>query len=215
MAAVLKGAGGLTEDITKAVIECRSRGVAVLGPDVNASELDFAIQQFRDPHDGQTKRGVRFGLCAIKGVGSGPMEQLIAAREARGPFRSLEEFCDRVERGALNKRVLENLIKTGAMDSLPGTRHQKLAILEQALEAGIKAQKNRETGQIDMFGGLVDSGESAVPAIPLPFLERSHEHEKEQNQWEKELLGVTFSSNPAMQALERLDKTSGKKNCWA
>ncbi|HWQ13959.1 MAG TPA: DNA polymerase III subunit alpha [Roseiflexaceae bacterium] len=206
LAAVLKGAGGVTEDITKAVNECRARGVAVIPPDVNTSALDFTICQYRDKDDGQVKRGILFGLSAIKGVGAGPMETLIAERERGGPFKSLEEFCDRVDRHALNRRVLESLVKSGAMDSLPGTRRQKLAILDQAMEAGIRAQKNRETGQIDMFGGFADAGDSAVAAIPLPAITESTEDRKEQLAWEKELLGVTFSSDPRKQALETMDR---------
>ncbi len=208
MAAVLKGAGGLTEDIAKAVVECRNRGVAVLGPDVNDSNLDFVIQPFRDPFDGgKIKDGIRFGLSAIKGVGTAPMEQVIKTRTEGGPFKSLEDFCSRVDRNGLNKRVLEGLIRSGGMDSLPGTRHQKMAIMEQALEGGIRTQKNRETGQIDMFGGMVESGDTSVPMLSMPILTRTREHDKEQLGWEKELLGVTFSSNPAMQALEQLDKS--------
>ncbi len=203
MAAVLKGAGGITEDIAKAVNECRLRGVAVLGPDINASSLDFTIEEYLDGQD--TKRGIRFGLSAIKGVGAGAMEQLIAARTAGGPFQSLEEFCGRVDRNALNKRVLEGLIRSGAMEAFAGSRHQQQAMMEQALDAGIKAQKNRETGQIDMFGGVTETGVSAIAASPLPPITRTHEHEKEQIAWEKELLGVSFSLNPAMQALEQLD----------
>ncbi|MDZ4719735.1 MAG: DNA polymerase III subunit alpha [Roseiflexaceae bacterium] len=205
MAAVLKGAGGLTEDISKAVNECRLRGVAVLGPDVNNGALDFLIQSYRDGNE--TKRGIRFGLSAIKGVGAGAMELVMKARSAGGPFNSLEDFAARVDRSALNKRVVEGLVKTGAMDSLPGTRHQKMAILEQAIESGVKVQKNRESGQIDMFGGLVESGDTSVSAIPLPVLNRSRDDDKEQITWEKELLGVAFSLNPAMQSLDRMDKT--------
>jgi DNA polymerase-3 subunit alpha len=207
MAAVLKGAGGITEDITKAVNECRMRDVPVLPPNVNQSVLDFTIQQFHDPQDNQVRRGICFGLSAIKGIGAGPMEAVLKARETGGPFATLEEFCDRVDRNALNKRVVENLIKSGAMDGMPGTRHQKLAILEQALESGIKAQKNRETGQIDMFGGLVETGDTSISMIPLPPLQQTRELDKELIVWEKELLGVAFSANPAMQSLERINRT--------
>lgn len=207
LAAVLKGAGGVTEDITKAVTECRARGVAVMPPDLNTSALDFSIRQYRDPQDGQVRRGILFGLYAIKGVGAGPMEALIAERDKAGPFRSLEEFCDRVDRHALNKRVLESLIKSGATDCLPGNRRQKLAILDQAMEAGARAQKNRETGQIDMFGGFADAGDSAVSAIPLPAITESADDRKEQLTWEKELLGVTFSLDPRKQAMEHMDKS--------
>jgi DNA polymerase-3 subunit alpha len=207
LAAVLKGAGGVTDDISKAINECRQRGVAVLGPDVNASAIDFTIKQFRDPSSGEIQRGILFGLKAIKTVGEGPVETIIAAREASGAFRSLEEFCDRVDRQALNKRVVEALIKTGAMDSLPGTRRQKLAILDQALEAGIKAQRNRETGQIDMFGGFTEGGDASVSALPLPTIVESNEDRKELLAWEKELLGVSFSSDPRKQALETMDRS--------
>jgi DNA polymerase-3 subunit alpha len=205
MAAVLKGAGGLTEDISKAANECRLRGVAVLGPDVNNGALDFLIQSYRDGNE--TKRGIRFGLSAIKGVGAGAMELVMKARMAGNPFNSLEDFAARVDRSALNKRVVEGLVKSGAMDSLPGTRHQKMAVLEQAIESGVKVQKNRETGQIDMFGGLIESGDTSVSAIPLPPLNRTRDDDKEQITWEKELLGVAFSLNPAMQSLDRMDKT--------
>lgn len=201
MAAVLKGAGGVTEDIAKAVNECRQRGVAVLGPDVNTSALDFAIRDFHDPSDGQLRRGILFGLAAIKNVGAGPLEVLLRERDANGPFRSLEQLCDRVDRHALNKRVLESLVKCGALDSLPGTRRQKLAILDQAMEAGARAQKNRETGQIDMFGGVVESANESVSALPLPIITETPDDRKEQLAWEKELLGVVFSSDPRKAAL--------------
>lgn len=203
MAAVLKGAGGVTEDIAKAVNECRQRGVTVLGPDVNSSAFDFAIREYQDPADGQVRRGILFGLAAIKNVGAGPLEALLRERDAGGPFRSLENLCDRVDRHALNKRVLESLIRCGALDSLPGSRRQKLAILDLAMEAGARAQKNRETGQIDMFGGITEDTTDTVSAIPLPAIVETPEDRKEQLAWEKELLGVIFSSDPRKAALER------------
>jgi DNA polymerase-3 subunit alpha len=208
LAAVLKGSGGVTEDITKSVNECRARGVAVMPPNVNGSALDFSIRQYRDPDDGQVKRGILFGLCAVKGVGQGAMETLIAERDKAGPFKSLEELCDRVDRHAINKRVLESLVKCGALDALPGSRRQKLAILDQAMEAGAKAQKNRETGQIDMFGNMAQSGDTSVGAIPMPIITETPDDRKEQLTWEKELLGVTFSLDPRKQALETLDKAA-------
>ncbi|MCS6938758.1 MAG: DNA polymerase III subunit alpha [Roseiflexus sp.] len=203
MAAVLKGAGGVTDDIAKAVNECRQRGVPVLGPHINDSALDFTIREFRDPADGQLKRGILFGLAAIKNVGAGPIEAILRERDANGPFRSLEDLCERVDRHALNRRVLESLIKCGALDSLPGNRWQKLEILDTAMEAGARAQKNRETGQIDMFGGIVADASGAVAAIPLPDIPEDAERRKEKLAWEKELLGVVFSSDPRKAALER------------
>ncbi|MGQ9549635.1 MAG: DNA polymerase III subunit alpha [Roseiflexus sp.] len=196
MAAVLKGAGGVTDDIAKAVNECRRRGVPVLGPDINASAIDFTIREFRDPSDGQVRRGILFGLAAIKNVGTGPIEAILRERDANGLFRSLEDMCERVDRHALNKRVLESLIKAGALDSLPGTRRQKLAILDTALEAGARVQRNRETGQIDMFGNIVAGSEAAMSTIPLPTINETPDDRKEQLAWEKELLGVIFSNDP-------------------
>lgn len=203
MAAVLKGAGGATDDIAKAVNECRQRGVPVLGPNINDSAFDFTIREFRDPSDGNLKRGILFGLAAIKNVGAGPIEAILRERDAGGPFRSLEDVCERVDRHALNKRVLESLIKCGALDALPGNRWQKLEILDAAMEAGARAQKNRETGQIDMFGGLVSQAAGVVAALPLPVIEETAERRKEKLAWEKELLGVVFSSDPRKTALER------------
>lgn len=203
MAAVLKGAGGVTEDIAKAVNECRQRGVPVLGPNINDSAFDFTIREFRDSPDGTLTRGILFGLAAIKNVGAGPIEAVLRERDANGPFRSLEDLCERVDRHALNKRVLESLIKCGALDSLPGNRWQKLEILDAAMEAGARAQKNRETGQIDMFGGLVSQSAEVIAAIPLPVIEETAERRKEKLAWEKELLGVVFSNDPRKTALER------------
>jgi DNA polymerase-3 subunit alpha len=212
MAAVLKGAAGATEDVAKGVAEAVRLGVAVLPPDVNQSRLDFTLEELPPgqlPHGVRFRRGIRFGLLAIKNVGAGPMEALIAARDAGGPFRSLEEFCDRVERGALNKRVVEALIKSGAMDGLPGTRRQKLAVLDQALAAGVEAQKAREAGQasmFDLFGGGGAAG-AGVQALPLPPISETPAMYKEQLAWEKELLGMYVSDHPIARALDGLDTT--------
>ena len=207
MAAVLKGAGGITEDIAKAVSECRHRGVIVAGPDVNAADFEFAIREFT--FDEGVTRGILFGLAGIKTIGAGPVEAIIAERQRGGPFASLESFCDRVPYSALNRRVLEALIKCGAMDTLPGSRRQQLAVLDQALGAGIDAQKARETGQVSMFDafGGGDAGGITVAAVPLPMIVETDEMEKEQLGWEKELLGLTFAPDPLGRALEAIDRS--------
>jgi DNA polymerase-3 subunit alpha len=212
MAAVLTGTGGVTEDIGKSVNEARRLGVAVFGPDVNRSTAGFAIEDLPAgplPPGVRYQRGVRFGLAAIKNVGEGPVANIIKAREEGGPFASLEDLCARVDRHALNKRVLESLIKAGAMDSLPGTCHQKLAILDQALVAGVEAQKARDIGQaslFDVFGGETSAATSAgVTSIPLPLIPETPESKKEKLVWEKELLGTNVSADPIAQALQGLD----------
>ena len=209
MAAVLSAAAGEIEEVAKSVAECSRLGVAVLRADVNHSSAGFTIEQLPSGQlkDYANRLGVRFGLSAIRNVGSGPVQAIIDTRAKSGPFKSLEDFCDRVDRAALNKRVLESLIKCGAMDSLPGTRHQQIAILDQALSAGIEAQRAREAGQasmFDLFGGGA-SGGSALQSIPLPIMRAEPQHDKEMLAWEKELLGMYVSDHPIARALEGLD----------
>ncbi|NCC33811.1 MAG: DNA polymerase III subunit alpha, partial [Chloroflexia bacterium] len=213
MAAVLTGAGGTIEDIAKGALEARRLGVAVLQPDVNASQKGFAIEALNGtlPAGVQFDRGIRFGLAAIKNVGDGPVEVIIAEREANGPFVSLEDLCGRVDRHAINKRVLESLIKGGAFDSLPGSRRQKLAILDQAISAGAEAQKARDVGQsslFDMFGEATGGTQSVnVPRVPMPNITSTPAEMKEELLWEKELLGLNVSEDPVARALEGVDLT--------
>jgi DNA polymerase-3 subunit alpha len=221
MAAVLTAAAGQIEDVAKSVAECGRLGVAVLPADVNRSNEGFTIEQLPEgqAREFKNRQGIRFGLSAIRNVGSGPVHAIIAAREKDGAFKSLEDgafksledFCDRVDRAALNKRVLESLIKCGAMDSLPGTRHQKLAILDQALSAGIEAQRSREAGQssmFDLFGGGGDGEAPSIQSIPMPLIKKEPQHDKEMLAWEKELLGMYISDHPVARALEGLDMTN-------
>jgi DNA polymerase-3 subunit alpha len=211
MAAVLTGAGGVTEDVAKGAVETRRLGVAVFSPDVNRSLKGFEIEALGAdlPPGVRFDRGIRFGLAAIKNVGEGPVEAIIKAREEGGPFNSIEELCARVDRHALNKRTVESLIKAGALDSLPGSRRQKLAILDQACAAGAEAQKAREIGQgslFDMFGEST-GGPTAltVSRIPMPLIPATPADQKEELLWEKELLGVTVSEDPVSKSLEGID----------
>lgn len=212
MAAVLKGAAGQIEDVAKAVNECAKLGVAVLRADINASVADFTIEQLDDSAVGGTiryNRGVRFGLAAIKNVGEGPVEAIIAARES-GPFKSLEDFADRVDLKLINKRVIESLIKAGTFDSLAGTRRQKLAVLDQVIDAASGAQKARASGQsslFDLMGSAPGTDASAVSmtAVQFPIIRESREDQRELLTWEKELLGMYVSDHPVVQALRDVD----------
>lgn len=212
MAAVLKGAAGQIEDVAKAVNECAKLGVAVLRADINASVADFTIEQLDDSAVGgaiRYNRGVRFGLAAIKNVGEGPVEAIIAARES-GPFKSLEDFADRVDLKLINKRVIESLIKAGTFDSLAGTRRQKLAVLDQVIDAASGAQKARASGQsslFDLMGSAPGTDASAVSmtAVQFPIIRESREDQRELLTWEKELLGMYVSDHPVVQALRDVD----------
>ncbi len=212
MAAVLTGSQDHIEDIAKSANETRRLGVALFGPDVNLSSAGFTIEQLPGdtlPPGVLYPRGIRFGLAAIKNVGSAPIDSIIAERDANGPFDSMEDICARVDRSAIGKRVLENLIKAGALDNLPGSRRQKLAILEQALNAGAEAQKAREVGQSSLFdlafGADDAAGSQDVARIPLPLIEETPADKKEELLWEKELLGITVSEDPVAQALNGVD----------
>lgn len=212
LAAVLTGAGGVTEDVSKGVVEARRLGVAVLSPDVNRSPKGFEIEALGSelPPGVRFDRGIRFGMAAIKNVGEGPVDAIIKTRE-EGPFQSLEELCARVDRHSINKRLVESLIKAGALDALPGSRRQKLAILDQAIAAGAEAQKARDIGQsslFDMFGES-SSGPGAlnVSRIPMPMIQETPADKKEELLWEKELLGTNVSEDPVAKALEGIDLT--------
>ncbi|NTW01938.1 MAG: DNA polymerase III subunit alpha, partial [Oscillochloris sp.] len=216
MAAVLTGSGGVTEDVAKSALETRRLGVAVLSPSVNHSHKGFEIESITGGNESaplptgiRFHQGIRFGMASIKNVGETPVEAIIKTREEGGPFTSLEDICARVDRNVLNKRIVESLIKAGALDSLPGTRRQKLAILDQAISAGVEAQKAREVGQVslfDMFGESTGSNEGLnVSRIPMPMIPATAADMKEELLWEKELLGLNLSDDPVAKSLEGID----------
>ncbi|MBW7884807.1 MAG: DNA polymerase III subunit alpha [Caldilineaceae bacterium] len=210
MAALLLIERDKTEKVINFVSECRRMGIDVLPPDVNYSGLDFEIQQrppdtptqaHRDPGLGYPfpvpeDSAIRFGMAAIKNVGEGPVRVIIEARNEGGPFKSLEDFCDRVDLRQVNKRALECLIKAGALDRF-GRRSQLLAMLDQMVGASASVHDARDSGQLSMFDLLGSSQEAHVSPIRLPDVEEVKGREK--LQWEKELLGVYSISHPLQQ----------------
>lgn len=198
MAAVLSAAAGDIEDVSKGVTECIRLGVNILQPDVNCSNQGFTIEG---------AKSIRFGLSAIKNIGEGTVKNILEARAQGGAFQSLEDFCTRVKPQALNKRVLESLIKSGAMDELPGSRHQKLAILDKALSAGIEAQKAKSAGQSSMltlFGDDSPTQNSKFGAVTLPYTEETPQSKKDLFAWEKDLLGICLN-HPIKEVLRHVD----------
>ena len=184
MTAVLSAEMGTPDRIAIAVAECRRMGLAVLPPDVNESELDFAY----------TPKGIRFGLGAVKNVGEGAVEGLIEARRAGGPFRSQDDFCERLDLQRANKRVIESLIKSGACDEF-GPRLWQLDRLDQVLETAQRLQRDRESGQVGLFAELGMSGQLDVKFVASPN-SRFVDAPKEKLAWEKELLGIYLSAHP-------------------
>ncbi|MBI4758587.1 MAG: DNA polymerase III subunit alpha, partial [Chloroflexi bacterium] len=192
MTAVLESALGNTDKIVTAVVECRRLGLPVLPPDINRSQATFTIED-------TPPQGIRFGLAAIKNVGEGPVQEIIAARDSGGPFQSLDDFCRRATLQAANKRVLESLIKAGALDGL-GKRGQMLASLDRLISLGQTAQRASLAGQASMFDYL--PGEASPSLLALPEVPEVEHREK--LAWEKELLGFYISEHPLHQVAEQV-----------
>ena len=186
LAALLSSEMGNADKMVGYFAECRDLGIRVLPPDVNESQTDFTV----------VASGIRFGLAAIKNVGEGAVESIIATRNETGRFRSFSDFCRRIDLRKVNKRVLEGLIRVGAFDSTGARRAQLAAILEQALEEAAATQRERERGQTNIFGDV--AGEDAVAADltgpPLPAL--AEWDQDQMLKYERELTGFYISAHP-------------------
>jgi DNA polymerase-3 subunit alpha len=193
MSALLTSQTGNTAQVVKYINECREMGIRVLPPDVNSSDFDFT------PVENGDESGIRFGLGAIKNVGPGAVESIVEARKA-GRFGSLYEFCERVDLGAVNRRMMESFIKAGAMDSLEGTRAQLFAIIDSAMEAGSRALKDRKSGQSGLFATLME--EQAPAEHPLPKINDWTSAEKLAG--EKETLGFFITGHPLNQYMDKV-----------
>ncbi len=184
MAALMSSNYDNIEKVAIDVTECRHMGIQVLSPDVNESYLEFSVV----PESGD----IRFGMSAIKNVGHGAIEAIVAARGEGGPFSGIEDFCKRVSAREVNKKVWESLIKCGAFDSL-GERGQLLHNLDTVTGYAARAQKNALSGQIDIFGSL--GVEENLPMLHLDFPPVKITS-RDRLGWEKELLGLYLSEHP-------------------
>jgi len=201
MAALLTSETSKPENVVKYIGECREMSIPVVPPNVQMSDANFT------PVRNEQGSAIGFGLAAIKNVGHNAIESIIAARaeqwkEGRPGFASLWEFCEKVDLSRLNKRVLESLIKAGAMDSF-GARAQTTAALDRAMERAQKAQRDAAAGQSGLFG-IFDSDVStgAKAEDSLPSVPEWDEHTRLQN--EKEVLGFFVSGHPMDKYREKL-----------
>ncbi|HEV2412687.1 MAG TPA: DNA polymerase III subunit alpha [Candidatus Saccharimonadales bacterium] len=189
MAALMTSDHGDTDRLAIEISECKRMGIEVLSPDVNQSFGEFGVVP--DTHQ------IRFGMNAVKNVGSGAVEEILRAREAGGEFTSMEDYMRRVNARVVNRKNLESLIKAGAFDRF-ASRADLLYNLDTILAFGSKLQKEAASGQVNLFGEMLDDTTSAALKLEEAPKQAS---EQERLQWERELLGLYLSSHP----LDRYD----------
>jgi DNA polymerase-3 subunit alpha len=191
MAALLTSVTGNTDDVVKYINECREMGIAVEPPDINVSHANFT------PHG----NAIQFGLAAVKNVGHNAIDSIVAGRTKLGHYHSIYEFCENVDLRLLNRRVLESLIKSGAMDKL-GRRAQLMAVIDKAMEHAQKAQRDSESGQHGLFG-VFQQEEEQQRNDKLPDIPDWDEHTRLAA--EKEILGFFITGHPLEKYRDKLD----------
>ena len=194
MTALLTSERDNTDKIVEYVNEAERMGLEVLPPDINESEGLFKVIN---------QKTIRFGLLAVKNVGAGAVESIVAAREKDGKFKSLEDLCQRVDLRLVNRKVLESLIKCGAMTTFSGTRAAMVASLEAILESSSKSQREKATGQLSFFDqAFANNGLNAN-------ISNNSDHIKEWPEpqilaFEKEMLGFYVSGHPLARYAKQL-----------
>jgi len=197
MAALMTSDLSDTDRIAIEIAECERMGIKVLPPDINESFVDFGVVK--------ETGNIRFGLAAIKGIGASPARTIVRERKQNGPYKSLEDFIDRVtktevegagERTILNKKILESLAKSGALDNM-GERQAILAGMDAITERIRETNKDKKSAQIGLFGEVI-SGEIELGELKLPKAEPAGT--KDRLAWEKELLGIYLSEHPLREA---------------
>ena len=183
MAALMTSVLDSTSKISEYIAECKELNIAVLPPDVNESDDQFTVGE----------KGIRFGLGAVKNIGTGFVRKLMREREEKGPYRSLEDFCQRLSDADLNKRAVENLIKCGAMDCFGAYRSQLLKVYELIMENVSSSKKQNLEGQLGLFD-LMEPEETVRQSVPLPKIPELSAREK--MNMEKETTGLYLSGHP-------------------
>jgi DNA polymerase III subunit alpha len=193
MAALMTSDYDDTDRLSIEISECQKMGVSVLPPDVTESFVEFAVVPDADNPDNR-KAPIRFGMNAIKNVGTGAVEEILRARALDNGFTDLEDFLCKVNPRIVNRKALESLVKAGALDRW-GERSKLLHNLDVMLAYGSKIQKDRNSGQTDLFGNLIDGASTVKSQL---ILEKPAEMftSREQLLWERELLGLYLSQHP-------------------
>lgn len=192
-AALMTSVRERTDKLVEYIDEAKTMGIPVLAPDINESLVDFAV----------VGKQIRFGLAAIKGVGENAVASILQARERDGPFSDIFDLAKRVDTRIVNRRVMEALAKSGALDALPGNRAAQLDAIDVALELGASASRDAQRGQASLFAeeshdltGLIPRLRPVPPPTTLEMLT-----------WEKEALGLFISGHPLADVADALART--------
>ena len=203
MSALLTSEINNSDKMVKYINECRDLGIKILPPDINVSDLNF------------TPSGpeIRFGLAAIKNVGTNAISSILEARKRVSRFGSIFEFCEEIDHRVVNKRVIESLIKAGALDSLGGHRSQLLASVDRAIDSAQQIQRDRESGQQGLFSALNGGPSGGDRSLHLP------QDLPDTPEWpqslilssEKETLGFYITGHPLEKFMEQIEQTTATK----
>lgn len=186
MAALLSCDVDNTDKVVKYIQECRRMGIGVLPPDINASFRDFTVSGDRE---------IRFGLAAVKNVGGAALDAIIEEREKAGAYRSLTDFCIRIDSAKVNRKVIESLIKVGVFDSLNANRAQLAAMLDASMERAKAVWRERQSGQMSLFGaGPVALPEHGAEEVEAPVVDNWPELQR--LAYEKEIAGFYLTGHP-------------------
>ena len=192
MAALMTSVIEMPNKVAEYILVCRQMGIKILPPDVNRGTYGFSVD----------KGAIRYGLSAIKSVGRPVIEALVKEREDRGAFLSLKDFAERLS-GVVNKRAIENFIKSGALDCLEGNRRQKMTVYGQIVDSIAKEKKNDIAGQISLFDLAADEVKKDFE-IRMPQVA---EYDTDTLlAYEKEVLGIYLSGHPLEQSREMMEK---------
>ncbi len=185
MAAVLTADMQNTDKVVTLVEECRTLGLDLVLPDVSRSEYTFTVND-----DGQ----VVYGLGAIKGLGEGPIQAVVEGRASGEPYQDLFDFCRRVDLKKINKRAMEALIRSGAMDKLGASRAQLMESIPKAVQQADQQSRNESVGMMDMFGEMLEAGEGGDPYADVAGVREWPE--KQRLKGEKDTLGLYLTGHP-------------------
>ncbi|MFP4391680.1 MAG: DNA polymerase III subunit alpha [Desulfohalobiaceae bacterium] len=200
MAALITSEVNNTDKVISHINACREMGIPVLKPDINRSKSTFSVD----------KNGILFGLSGIKNVGQGAIQEILKQRDKAGPFHSLYDLCQRITLSKVSKRVLESLIKSGAMDCLGTTRAALLQSLDQVVDRAHKKKKSKQSGQLSLLSMVQAESCAQLPdqggvGLDIPEAETQEFAEEDRLRQEKETLGFFLSSHPLLRYKAQLE----------